>query len=81
MNAAWVYSADLFEEETIIRLHSQFETLLSSVVARPNGRLDELEILSEGEKAQQATRRSIREESNYSKFKSVKPKAVILPEE
>jgi hypothetical protein len=81
MKAAWVYSADLFEEETIIRLHSQFETLLSNVVASPNARLDELEILSEAEKAQRAVRRSIREESNYSKFKSVKPKAVILPEE
>jgi len=81
MKAAWVYSADLFEEETIIRLHGRFETLLSSVVARPNAPLDELEMLSEAEKVQQATRRSIREESNYSKFKSVKPKAVILQEE
>jgi amino acid adenylation domain-containing protein len=81
MKAAWVYSSDLFEEETIVRLHGQFEALLTNVVARPNARLDELETLSEAEKAQQATRRSIREESNYSKFKSVKPKAVILPEE
>jgi hypothetical protein len=37
-------------------------------------------MLSEAESAQQAASRSIREEHNYSKFKSVKPKAIAIPE-
>jgi len=81
MQAGWIYSADLFEEETINRMHSHFETLLYSIVARPDAPLDELEMLSEAEKAQQSINRIIRKEYNYSRFKSVKPKAVTLSED
>jgi amino acid adenylation domain-containing protein len=78
MEVRWIYSTDLFEEETIIRMHGHFETLLSSIVARPDAPLDELEMFSDAERAQQATSRAAREESNYSRFKSVKPKAIPL---
>jgi non-ribosomal peptide synthetase component F len=81
MKAAWIYNADLFEEETITRLHNHFETLLSSVVARPNSPLDELEMLSEAERAQQTINRAIRKEYDYSRFKSVKPKVVVTTED
>ena len=77
----WVYSADLFKEETIMRMHGHFETLLSSVVAQPDAPLDELEMLTEAEQAQQSADRAIRKEQNYSRFKSMKPKAVVLSEE
>jgi Condensation domain len=80
MWASWVYSADLFEEETIIRMHGHFETLLLSIVASPDAPLNKLEILSEAEKAQQAISRAARREFNYSRFKSVKPKAIPLSE-
>jgi non-ribosomal peptide synthetase component F len=80
MWASWVYSADLFEEETIIRMHGHFETLLLSIVARPDAPLNKLEILSEAEKAQQAISRAARREFNYSRFKSVNPKAIPLSE-
>ena len=80
MWTSWVYSADLFEEETIIRMHSHFETLLLGIVARPDAPLDELEMLSEAEKSQQAIRRADRREFNYSRFKSVKPRAIPLSE-
>ena len=80
IRAEWIYRADLFEEVAVVRMHSHFETLLSSVVTRPSAPLDELEMLNEAERARQAASRSIREERNYSKFKSVKPKAIAIPE-
>jgi acyl carrier protein len=81
MRAEWVYRTDLFEEAAIARMHSHFETLLRSIVTRPNAPLDELEMLSEAERERQAASRSIREERNYSKFKSVKPRAIAKPED
>jgi non-ribosomal peptide synthetase component F/acyl carrier protein len=78
IGAEWVYSADLFEEGTIIRMHSHFETLLSSIVARPDAPLDELETLSEAERARQATDLAVREEQSYSRFKNVKPRVIAL---
>jgi non-ribosomal peptide synthetase component F len=80
LGAGWIYNADLFEAETIERMHSHFETLLSSIVARPDAPLDELELLSEAERTRQATVRAVREEYDYSRFKSVKPRVIALPE-
>jgi len=79
--ARWLYNVDLFDEETIIRMQDHFETLLSSIVARPDAPLDELEILSETEKSRRTVNRIAREERNYSRFKNVRPRAVALPEE
>jgi hypothetical protein len=78
MQAGWIYSVDLFEEEAIVRMHSHFESLLRGVVARPDAPLDELEMLSEAEKTQQAVNLANRKERSYSRFKGVKPK-VITP--
>ena len=80
MRAGWTYRTDLFEEEAVVRMHGHFETLLSGVVARPDAPLDELEILSEAERAQQATNQVISKEYNYGRFKNVKPRAVIPSE-
>jgi hypothetical protein len=77
----WTYRTDLFDEETIVRMHGHFETLLSSIVAQPDTPLDGLEILSEAEKTQQAENRIVRRESNYNQFKNVKPVVVTLSEE
>jgi non-ribosomal peptide synthetase component F len=79
--AAWTYSTDLFEEETIVRMHGHFETLLSVIVAQPDVPLDQIEILSEAERIQQAARHTAREEYNYSRFKSVRPRAGALSED
>ncbi|HJT57763.1 MAG TPA: amino acid adenylation domain-containing protein, partial [Ktedonobacteraceae bacterium] len=43
------YNTDLFEASTISRLLEHFRTLLASIVARPDDRLAELPVLSEGE--------------------------------
>jgi amino acid adenylation domain-containing protein len=76
--AGWTYSTDLFEEETIVRMHGHFETLLSIIVAQPDVLLDQIEILSEAERIQQSARQIAREEYNYSRFKSVRPRAGAL---
>jgi len=81
VRAVWTYSTDLFEEETIVRMHRHFETLLSIVVAQPDVPLDQIEILSEAERIQQSASRIAREEYNYSRFKNVKPRAVALSED
>jgi hypothetical protein len=80
LQVVWTYSADLFEEERVVRTHGHFETLLSSIVARPDAALDELEMLSEAESARQAANRLNRKESNYSRFKNGKPRAISLTE-
>jgi Condensation domain len=81
LSAGWVYNTDLFKEETIVRMHGHFETLLSSIAARPDAMLDELEVLGETERAQHAISRAVREEHNYSRFKSLKPRIVALSED
>jgi amino acid adenylation domain-containing protein len=80
LDARWTYSADLFEEETIVRMHGQFETLLFSIVAQPDAPIDELEILTEAERSRQLINQADRRELNYSKFKNVKPRAIPLSE-
>ncbi|MBD2741475.1 non-ribosomal peptide synthetase [Coleofasciculus sp. FACHB-1120] len=76
---SWKYNADLFDADAIARLSAHFETLLNSIVAQPDTRLNPLEILTEAEKKQQAMQEIKREKSNFSKFKNIKPKAVTLP--
>jgi hypothetical protein len=46
LQVRWTYNKALFEEETVIQMHSHFETLLSNIVDRPDARLTTLEILS-----------------------------------
>ena len=43
------YNSDLFEHSTIQRMSRHFVNLLDSIVANPDGRLSELQILSEEE--------------------------------
>ncbi|MFN2416203.1 MAG: condensation domain-containing protein [Pyrinomonadaceae bacterium] len=45
------FNLDLFDEETAARIVGHFVLLLQSVVARPDARLDELEMLSDEERA------------------------------
>ncbi|MFE1744012.1 amino acid adenylation domain-containing protein [Coleofasciculus sp. H7-2] len=76
---SWKYNADLFDADAIAHLSAHFETLLNSIVAQPDTRLNRLEILTEAEKKQKAMQEVKREKSNFSKFKNIKPKAVTLP--
>ncbi|HWS55149.1 MAG TPA: condensation domain-containing protein, partial [Pyrinomonadaceae bacterium] len=44
------YSTDLFDESTILRMASHFQTLLHGIVARPDARLSELPLLTDSER-------------------------------
>ncbi len=46
----WEYGTDLFFPETIERLHTHFETLLHSIVQRPDQPVQQLPLLPEAEK-------------------------------
>ncbi|MEG4350117.1 amino acid adenylation domain-containing protein [Microcoleus sp. LAD1_D3] len=76
----WKYNTDLFDAAAIEQMSSRFETLLNSIVAEPETRLNNLEILTKAEREQQAMQEVKREKLNFSKFKSVKPKVVTLPD-
>ncbi len=47
-----IYSTDLFDEGTIIRLVGHFQTLLEGIVTNPDQRIADLPILSEAERQQ-----------------------------
>ncbi|MBW4678524.1 MAG: amino acid adenylation domain-containing protein [Microcoleus vaginatus WJT46-NPBG5] len=74
------YNAALFDEATIAKISERFVTLLNSIVAQTDARLNSLEILPEAEKQKQAMQEVKREKGNFSKFKTVKPKTVSLPQ-
>jgi amino acid adenylation domain-containing protein len=47
--ALWEYSSDLFDEETIGRLHAQLERLLEAAAAQPSCRVQDLPVLTADE--------------------------------
>ncbi|HHB89900.1 MAG TPA: amino acid adenylation domain-containing protein, partial [Anaerolineae bacterium] len=46
------YNTDLFDRETIVRMAGHWERLLEGICAKPNGRIDDIELLSPEEYAQ-----------------------------
>src|SRR5581483_11014656 len=51
-DAIWEYASDLFDRETVERMHRHFVRLLESALANPDAPLDELSVLSEDEQRQ-----------------------------
>ncbi|MBD2776527.1 non-ribosomal peptide synthetase [Iningainema tapete] len=49
---SWEYNSDLFEADTIARMTSHFQTLLTAIVANPNQPISELPLLTERERHQ-----------------------------
>jgi amino acid adenylation domain-containing protein len=76
--ATWVYNSDLFDDSTIARLASRFETLLSGIVARPDAPLKALGAASEAERSRRAAAEKTRHESNLDRFRKIMPKAIDL---
>jgi amino acid adenylation domain-containing protein/non-ribosomal peptide synthase protein (TIGR01720 family) len=48
----WGYNADLFDETTIARLASHFQTLLEGIVANPTQQISQLPLLTDSERYQ-----------------------------
>ncbi len=76
LTAMWRFRTDLFRPETITLMHRRYETLLRDIVAHPESRLGELEMLTEAERRQQETKKKELKASTFKKFKDIKPKAV-----
>ena len=74
------YNTDLFDNDTIIRLLSNFEIILNNVVTQPNVRINILEErLAEIESKQQIMKRRKHQMSNLEKLKKTRRKTVNLP--
>ncbi|MCP4640444.1 MAG: amino acid adenylation domain-containing protein, partial [bacterium] len=52
LGCMFVYSTDLFDESTILRMRHQFQTLLEAIVARPNLPISEFPLMGEEERRQ-----------------------------
>jgi hypothetical protein len=73
------YNTDLFDSETITRLLSRYEILLNSIVAKPDTRLNALEILTHAEQEEQLSAAAAREAAKRKKFGHIKPKPLKVP--
>jgi non-ribosomal peptide synthetase component F len=72
----WVYSTDLFEHETILKMGGHFTTLLAEAVRQPDERLSGLEMLSKEEKQKQEDERKRRKQSQFKKLMATAPESV-----
>jgi Condensation domain len=75
----WVYSTDLFDKSTVLRMARHFETLLVSAMANPDAPLSTLEMRNEMELQQDSTLKQERKKSQLKKLMGVETKPVSLP--
>ena len=78
LTGSWVYSTDLFERATVEQMSGHFETLLRSIVAQPNAKLNTLEMLTESEKAQETIQGRRHQEAQIEKLRSTRRKTVLF---
>ncbi|HKD02045.1 MAG TPA: condensation domain-containing protein, partial [Terriglobales bacterium] len=76
----WLYSMDLFERTTILRMARHFETLLASALAQPDTRIAGLAILCEQEQQQSEIEMKQRKQSQINRLMKIEPKAASLSE-
>jgi amino acid adenylation domain-containing protein len=76
LSAILTYATDLFDRATVERIWRHFQTLLEGIVARPNARLSEFEMITEAEREQHRLAQGDRERQKRAKFKQAKPKAI-----
>jgi non-ribosomal peptide synthetase component F len=74
----WAYSTELFDSSTISEMHTQFETLLQSIVRDPGTKLRDLEIFSDQHRQERLLRRQERDGANTRKLRSARRKVVDL---
>jgi hypothetical protein len=73
------YNSDLFDAATIIRIAKHIETVLHSVVAQPNARLNSLrDRLADVDRQQEAATRQRCKEANLQKLKTTKRIAISV---
>jgi len=74
----WLYSTELFERGTILRMASHFENLLGQALSQPDTRLSALEMRNAEEIQQVEKENTERKQSQRKKLMTVEPKAVTL---
>ena len=74
----WVYSTDLFDRETILKMARHFTTLLGEAAGRPDERLSALEMLSAEEKQKQEEDRKRRKMSQSKRLMATAPEGIGL---
>jgi alpha-ketoglutarate-dependent taurine dioxygenase len=72
------YKSELFDEATIMRLQRQLETLLRSATEAPDRRIDDLEILTADEAAEQHARKAKRIATSIDKLLRSRPREVSV---
>jgi hypothetical protein len=79
VSVTWNYNTDLFDEATVLRMHRQYEQVLTQLVATPTLRLDQVQLQTEDERQQRNELVSSRRSSDFAKLKSIKPRPVAKP--
>jgi amino acid adenylation domain-containing protein len=74
----WVYSTELFDRGTIIRMATGFETILRSALFHPERRISELQIHSAQEKQQLETEKKERKHAQRKKLGTAQPRSIQL---
>jgi amino acid adenylation domain-containing protein len=78
ISGVWRYSAELFEAGAIARICGHFETLLGSIAANPDARLDSLEILTEAERQRQDGEKRERREARARRLRSISRESIDI---
>jgi non-ribosomal peptide synthetase component F/alpha-ketoglutarate-dependent taurine dioxygenase/acyl carrier protein len=76
----WQYNPEIFNPSAIARMSRHFETLAEDAIANFDTRINSLKIMTQAEKIQQTLAEEQSAKSKFQKFKSIKPKAVNLPQ-
>ncbi|BAS60151.1 amino acid adenylation domain protein (plasmid) [Leptolyngbya boryana NIES-2135] len=76
---AWKFNVDRFDPDTIAQMANHFTALLASIVAAPEARLSTLSLQTAAEPKPLHQPRD-RKNMSFSKFKSIQPKAISVPE-
>ena len=80
LSGRWTYRSELFEAARVEQMSGHWERLLESIVARPAGRVETLEMFTEAELAQKVIEEMVREELTSEKLLMTTRKAVKLVE-
>jgi amino acid adenylation domain-containing protein len=76
--ATWIYNTDVFKAPTIARMAGHFQTLLTSIAAQPELRLNALEMRTEAEQGEQTVATAQRRESDIQKLRGIRRKGIDL---
>ncbi len=77
LHAAITYNTDLFDSSTIERMAVHLETLLTNIISTPDALIDTLEIYTEAEREQRASKKRARQVTNRRHLKLAKDEEEI----